>query len=91
MFKIVDDHTYENVIRIRTKWQGKNRLLWINKTDLDEFFSHPENFKEITRLFDTGKEWYETGGRIKLSSRGTVLRWNACVVKKVGFFRFLFG
>lgn len=90
-YKIVDDHTYENAIRIRTKWKGKNRLLWIDKSDINEFLSHPENFKEIPKLFDSGKQWRETGGRIKMGSGGTVLRWNACIVKKVGFFQFFFG
>lgn len=90
-YKIVDGHSYSNIIRIRTKWKGRNRLLWVDKNDIDELFSHPENFKEVIRLFDTGKEWHQTGGRIKLGSNGTVMRWNACLVKKVGFFKFLFG
>lgn len=90
-YKIIDGHSYSNIIRIRTKWKGRNRLLWVDKNDIDELFSHPENFKEVFRLFDTGKEWHQTGGRIKLGSNGTVMRWNTCLVKKVGFFKFLFG
>jgi len=82
-YKIVDDHPYSDVIRIRTKWKGKNRLLWVNKSDLDEFLSNQKNFREIHRLFDSGKKPFETRGRIKLY-RGTVWRWNACVVKKGG-------
>ena len=90
-YTIADDHTYDNAIRIRIKWEGRNRLLWIYRNDLNEFLAHPENFKETTRLFDTGKEWYETGGRKKFSSNGTIMRWQAIVVKKGGFFRNLFG
>lgn len=91
LYKIVDDQTYENVVRIRTKWKGKNCLLWVNKSDIDEFVSYPENFRLVPKLFDTDKKPNETRGRIKLSGRGTVLRWNSCAVKKVGFFRFFFG
>ena len=81
-YKIVDGHTYENAVRIRTKWKGKNRLLWIEKTAIDEFLAHPENFKEIPKLFDSGKLPHETRGRIKMGPGGTVLRWNACLVKR---------
>ena len=84
-YKIVDGHTYENAVRIRTKWKGKYRLLWIEKTAIDEFLAHPEYFKEIPKLFDSGKLPHETRGRIKMGPGGTVLRWNACLVKKVYF------
>lgn len=81
-YTIADDHTYTDAIRIRIEWKGTNRLLWVYRGDLNEFLSHPENFRETTRLIDTGKEWYETRGRLKFSSRGTIMRWQAFVVKK---------
>jgi len=81
-YKIVDGHTFENAVRIKKKWKGKNRLLWIEKTAIDEFLAHPEYFKETPRLVDSGKLPHETRGRIKMGPRGTVLRWNACLVKK---------
>ena len=35
--------------------KGENRLLWIEKTAIDEFLAHPEYFKEIPMLVDGGK------------------------------------
>ena len=64
--------------------------MWVNKSELEEFLASPDNFREIQKLFDSGKKPHETGGRIKLYG-GTVQRWNACVVKKRGLLGFLFG
>ncbi len=73
-YKIVDDHSYSNAIRIRTKWKGRNRLLWIDNNHINEFLSHPENFKEVSRFIDASV-------RLTLSGR-PVGGWNACLVKR---------
>jgi hypothetical protein len=82
MTKIVDDTRYSDAVRIKTDLlDGRNRLVWVDRNDLDFFLAHPENFRTTIGMFETNDTW-RSGGRKKFAGcNGKVWRWQKKAVK----------
>jgi len=83
MTRIVDDTRYSDAVRLRTDLlDGRNRLVWVRRSDLDDFLAHPEWFGTTVEMFETDDTWL-SGGRKKFAgSDGKVWRWQKLAVRR---------
>ena len=50
-YSIINNHTYNNAVRIKTAWHEQKRYLWVLKEDLSDFLDNPDKYKVKSHLF----------------------------------------